>query len=231
MKKTLIILLFPMICSSQVMTDVQVFNNSNGDIFNVKNTQFKSYDGIDGLPYSDRRFSAVKIDGYNQTAPLVRYNIYEDEMEFKINNALNYIQKVGEMNITFVESNKRYVLKNYSLDGKNRNGYLVELLKENGTFSLYKKENIQIVEYNNNTTNSYLKQKNPYFERAKDTILIFDGETYTKFPKNAKEFNAWLASKPSSARYKDSETFIKKNKINFSKESDLIKLVTYINTL
>ena len=46
-----------MLCSSQVMTDVAVFDNSNGGVFKVKNTQFKSYEGIDGIPYADQTVS------------------------------------------------------------------------------------------------------------------------------------------------------------------------------
>ncbi|QBO57462.1 hypothetical protein [Chryseobacterium salivictor] len=231
MKKTLLLLLFPIVYNAQVMTDVSVFNNSNGSVFDVKNTNFKSYEGIDGSPYIDEAFSIIKIKGYNEVLPPVRYNAYEDEMEFKIDNQLNYVQKVPEMNFTFLNSAKKYALKNYTLEGITTNGWLVELVQEDGPFKLYKKERVQIVEYNNNTTNTYLKQKNPYFEKTKDLLILFDGHNYIKFPKNSKEFKLWVDNKGIDSALKSSEDYFRKNKINFSKDSDLVNLVMYMNTL
>lgn len=231
MKKSLIIFLLPVLYSSQVMTEMEVFNNSNGNVFNVKNTKFNSYEGIDGSPYINQLFLPIKIDGYNKLLPMLRYNAYEDEMEFKIENNLSYVQKIGEMKITFIANNKSYVLKNYNIDGDSKSGYLVELVTERNKFALYKKEFIQILEYNNNTTNTYLKHKNPYFERAKDILILSYGENYIKFPKSANDLTLWIENKTTFAKSSDVQNFIKKNKINFKKETDLISLVTFMNSL
>lgn len=231
MKKTILLLLFPLVYNAQVMTDVSVFNNSNGNVFDVKNSNFKSYEGIDGSPYIEEAFSTIKIEGYNQTLPPVRYNAYEDEMEFKIDNVLNYVQKVEDMHLSFVNTGKKYALKSYNLDGALTKGWLVELVDSNKHFTLYKKEKIQIVENSNSTTNTYLKQKNPYFEKTKDILILFDGHQYIKFPKNSKEFKLWQNNQPEGSALKNIEDYIKKNKINFNNELDVAKLVNHMNTL
>ena len=149
-------------------------------------------------------------------------------MEFKVNNQINYLLKEGELGITFIPSNKRYVLKDYILDGVSIKGYLVELVR--GRFDVYKKQVVQIVEYNNNTTNTYLKEKNPYFEKSKDIMLIYDGQNYTRFPKNAKELNMWLKGRSFSGSLKDLGAYVKNNKLIFNKDADVIKLVSFLNT-
>lgn len=231
MKKSLIVFLIPTLFSSQVMTEIQVFNNSHGNVFNVKNNSFKSYEGIDGKPYINERFMPIEIEGYNRALPAVRYNAYEDEMEFMLNNTLNYVEKVNGMKFKFKDSNTIYALKNYTLDGVNKDGYLVELASKNDGFGLFRKEFVHILENSNNTTNTYLKDKNPYFGRGKDVLILSYQDNYVRFPKNASELNSYLKNTNLSSKTAEVENFVKKNKTNFKKEADLISLVNYMNTL
>ncbi|WP_157727398.1 hypothetical protein [Chryseobacterium taklimakanense] len=230
MKKIIILLLMPTVFYTQVKTDLEAFNNSRGSVFDVTNTNFKSYQGIDGSPYFNEHFLPITVDGYNKHVPNVRYNAYEDEMEFQNGNNLNYVIKSGDMRIIFTGLNKVYVLRNYILDGTSTNGYLVEVVKEiEDKFGLYKKEQIHIVEYNNNTTNSYLKQQNPKFEKKRDVFIVLYKGNYFKLPKSQKELKSWFQYNIPSVDVSRTKDFVKKNNINFTKEDDVKKFITFLN--
>lgn len=231
MTKALILTLIPTLYFAQVKTEVEVFNNSRGSVFDVKNTNIKSYQGIDGSPYFNEAFLPITVEGYSKYVPNVRYNAYEDEMEYQNGDILNYVVKAGDMRITFTGSGKTYVLENYTLDGKEINGYLVELIRatENKA-ALYKKEQIDIMEYNNNTTNTYLKQQNPKFEKSKDLLLVYFKGNFFKLPKNNKELQIWLRQNLFLSNTGDAENFVKKNKMNFSKEEDVKKFIQFLNS-
>ena len=225
MKKNIIAfsLLVASLHYSQVKTELEVFHNSRGDAFHVTNTNFKAYSGIDGTPYINEKFMPISVEGYNSKLPDVRYNAYEDEMEFMQDNKLNYVIKSGDMRIQFITGNKTYFLTNYILDSAPVNGYLAEII--NGSqqkFGFYKKESVQIVEYNNNTTNSYLKTRNPYFERQKDIYLISIDGKLQKLPKTIKEIKTLVGEEKT-------EEYIKKNKLRINNEQDLIKFLEFIN--
>ena len=149
----------------------------------------------------------------------------EDEMEFMIGEDLNYVVKQNDLRLTFSDIDKTYLLTHYQFEGKNIFGYLVELLGT-GKYNLYKREKIQIVEYNNNVTNTYLKDKNPYFDREKDIYLINDNGIYKKLPKNIKD----LISLLNIANAQSVLDFAKSSNINLKNENDQIKLFQFINS-
>ena len=70
MKKIILLLsLIPSYYYSQVKTDLEVFGNSRGSVFEVTNTNIKQYPGIDGIPYLDENFHPITIEGYNKNLP------------------------------------------------------------------------------------------------------------------------------------------------------------------
>lgn len=147
-------------------------------------------------------------------------------MEFMVGEKLNYVIKQNDLRLIFKDSKTIYVLTNYQFDNKNIKGYLIELLGK-GKYKLYKREKIQIVEYNNNTTNTYLKDKNPYFEKDKDVYLIKDNGDFKKLPKNVKDLIALLHTENAKAVL----DYAKENNINLKNENDQIKLLEFINNL
>lgn len=227
MKKIILLLsLIPSYYYSQVKTDLEIFGNSRGSVFEVTNTNIKHYPGIDGIPYLDENFHPITIDGYNKNLPSVRYNAYEDEMEFKVNNELQFVTKQNDLKFKFSDNGKVYFLTNYIYENKNINGYLVELVGI-GKYKLYKKEKVQVIEYNNNVTNTYLKDKNPYFQKENDVYLVNNKGIYIKIPKNIKELTTLL----NITNPKVVLDFTKQKNISLKKESDLILLFNFINSL
>jgi hypothetical protein len=103
---------------------------------------------------------------------------------------------------------------------------IVELVGT-GKFKLYKKEKVQVIEYNNNVTNTYLKDKNPYFQKENDVYLVNNNGIYIKVPKSTKELTSLL----NITNPKVVLDFAKEEKINLKKEVDLVRLFNFINGL
>lgn len=207
--------------------------SQNSDILNVVTTPdgFYSKPGrvrkedrkIDGSPYvNGEKFEKVVIKDYSKNVQNLRYNAYSDEMEFKMGEELYNANKVDALKVQFPSLKKTYESITYSYDGRTKSGYLV-LLVENPKFSLYKREKMELMG-GTRSNNGFTKDANDYYEKDKDLYLVAKDKKFSKFPKNTAEAaEVFLVDK------KDLESFVKSNKINFSKEPDMIKLVEFIN--
>lgn len=219
MKKLFLILLaIPSFYMSQVLSEsINDLDNSLSFVTKPK-PEFET----EGSPYIDEKFQPVAIEGITKKLPKMRYNAYEDEMEFEINGKINYIVKNQNVKINFPDI-KTYVLTRYQLDGKEINGYLV-ILGNEGKYKLYKKEKVELLVNQNNKNVPYLNERPPQYERNKDLFLILYNGKFYKVPKNWKEI-----AKELSADNNEVNDFIKKNKISVKDEADLIRLVEFLN--
>ncbi|UWX59499.1 hypothetical protein N0B40_13900 [Chryseobacterium oranimense] len=207
--------------------------SQNSDILNVVTTPdgFYSKPGrvhkedrkIDGSPYvNGDNFEKVTIKDYSKNVQDLRYNAYQDEMEFKMGEELYNANKTEGLKIHFPALKKTYESLTYSYEGKTRTGYLV-ILVDNPKFSLYKREKMELMG-GTKSNNGFTKDANDYYEKDKDLYLIAKDKKFSKFPKNTADAAAIF-----SVDKKDLDNFVKSNKINFNKEPDMIKLVEFIN--
>ncbi|CEJ68335.1 hypothetical protein SAMN05421866_1673 [Chryseobacterium oranimense] len=207
--------------------------SQNTDILNVVTTPdgFYSKPGrvhkedrkIDGSPYiNGDKFEKVTIKDYSKNVQDLRYNAYQDEMEFKMGEELYNANKTEGLKIHFPALKKTYESLTYSYEGKTKTGYLV-ILVDNPKFSLYKREKMELMG-GTKSNNGFTKDANDYYEKDKDLYLIAKDKKFFKFPKNSADAAAIF-----SVDKKDLDNFVKSNKINFNKESDMIKLVEFIN--
>ena len=211
----------------------QILFSQNSDILNVVTTPdgFYSKPGrvhkedrkIDGSPYiNGDQFQKVIIKDYSKNVQDLRYNAYQDEMEFKIGEELYNANKTEGLRVQFPTLKKTYESLTYSYDGKTKSGFLV-LLVDNPKFSLYKREKMELMG-GTKSNNGFTKDANDYYEKDKDLYLIGKDKKFSKFPKNSADAAAIF-----SVDKKDLDNFVKSNKINFNKEPDMIKLVEFIN--
>ncbi|MBB6371684.1 hypothetical protein [Chryseobacterium shigense] len=223
MKKILLILLG---CSVYIV-DAQVGNEnvsySPGTFFMRANRPTTKEYVIEGSPYTTGdKFNKVIIKGFSKDVQDLRYNAYEDEMEFKKDDELFYTNKEDNVKIQFPDIGKIYESLTYTYDGKTKSGYLV-LLVDSPKFSLYKREKVELLK-GEKSTNSFTKDANDYYAKDKDLYLITKDKKFFKFPKNSAD-----AAEVFSVDKKELDSFVKFNKINFSKEPDMIKLVEFVN--
>jgi len=207
--------------------------SQNTDILNVVTTPdgFYSKPGrvhkedrkIDGSPYiNGDQFQKIIIKDYSKNVQDLRYNAYQDEMEFKMGEDLYNANKTEGLRIQFPTLKKTYESLTYTYDGKTKSGYLV-LLVDSPKFSLYKREKMELMG-GTKSNNGFTKDANDYYEKDKDLYLIAKDKKFSKFPKNSAD-----AATIFSVDKKDLDNFVKSNKINFNKEPDMIKLVEFIN--
>lgn len=174
---------------------------------------------IDGKQYLDENFYPVSVKGYNTNNPATfRYNPYKDVMEFKQDGKIYELVKIDNLVINF--PSKTYQQLDYSYDNSNSSGYLVLLV--NQKISLYKKEKI-ILDDGLITSNSYTDTTKKNYRRLKDIYLVKIDDKFYKFPKSSKELATLPIDVPKT------EEYIKHNKLNFSKENDIIKIVEFLN--
>ena len=196
---------------------------SNGFFFTRANRPTNIEYTMDGNPYiNGKEFRKVAIDGYSKNVQNLRYNAYEDEMEFMQDGKNYFANKEEGIIIKMPEINKTYKAVKYLYNDKSYFNYLVAL-SLGSKFNLYKKESIELLK-GEKSPNAYGKDANDYFTRAKDLYLIGNKKVLDKFPKTTKEAIALF-----SPVKNDVAEFIKNQKINVNKEEDMIKLVNFVN--
>lgn len=210
----------------QSMTSAQIGNEnvsfSTGNFFLRANRPTTVEYVIDGNPYvNSKEFKQVSIPGYSSNIQKLRYNGYEDEMEFEDGGEVYYTNKEIGLKITFKDLKKTYEILDYSYDNKKRVGYLVVLV-DNPDVSLYKREKVELLK-GEKSPSAFGKDANDYFAKERDLYLVKKGSEFFKFPKNSKEFvEKFSVDKP---RF---EKFIKTNNLSFTKEEDLIKIISSV---
>lgn len=225
MKKIFLILCLPLAttCIFAQAGNDNVFMSSDKIFTLGKRVKTGEY-VVDGNPYSNgKNFDRVSIDGYSKNVQDLRYNAYADEMEFSNKNEIYYIDKIEGTVINFPTMNKTYIVKKYDYLGNTKVGYLVLLSKKDGKYGLFKREKVELIP-GEKSPNAYGKDSNDYYAKEKDLYLVSNGNTFYKLPKNINELAGQL-----SLDQKSVKDFVKSNKINFSKEADLIKLFDFIN--
>ncbi|WP_454060613.1 hypothetical protein [Elizabethkingia ursingii] len=177
---------------------------------------------IDGSPYvNGTNFFKVQIPNYNKSIPDLRYNANSDEMEFRNENDIYFVNKQPQIKIDFLSLNKSYECLNYNINDKNYFGYLVVLV-DNAKFSLYKKESIEIIK-GEKGSNPFVTDQNDFYGKVKNQYLLKKGNHFSKISKNVKDIIDLFDNKAGV------ENYIKTNRIDLSKENDLIKFVKYAN--
>lgn len=177
-----------------------------------------------GSAYFNESFLSADIINFPTSYPM-RYNAYLDEMEYEVDGVLYNLDKISHSIVEFQGIKKKYVATTYN-DGKNFvNGYLVELYGGEN-YSLYKREKVVYVAGTKAKTSMDMDTP-AFFKPLKDTyfIKLKDGST-VEIPKSSSKFLKLLSA--DSDKVGD---FIKKNKIDLSKENDLKSLVGYMDKI
>ncbi|NHQ67232.1 hypothetical protein [Elizabethkingia miricola] len=196
---------------------------SNGFFFMRANRPSNIEYTVDGSPYiNGKEYRKVTIEGYSKNVQNLRYNAYEDEMEFMQDGKNYFANKEEGIVIKMPEINKTYKAIKYLYNDKSYFNYLVAL-SLGSKFNLYKKESIELLK-GEKSPSAYGKDANDYFAKAKDLYLIGNKKVLDKFPKTTKEAIALF-----SPVKNDVAEFIKNQKINVNKEEDMIKLVNFVN--
>jgi len=180
---------------------------------------------IQGSPYSNDEFitGAVFTTQKLQFVDVqLRYNIYNDQIEFKSTDdevqaiaTPEIIEKVviGDLNMVYLP---------YSVSKKIRNGFFTVI--DEGKASLFLRQEVVFVKATE--PGAYKDAQPAKFEKRPDVYFIKVGTSEAKEVDSKKELLEAFPDKTAQL-----EKFIKQNKIKTNKQEDLIQLVHFYNSL
>lgn len=210
--------------------------NNNYDIF-LRTIDLDDKAMAFGL--TEAEFNAIKDDAYTSPNFMVgdiyqddellksnipmRYNAYADEIEIK-NPASeeNYGALIKDPSIHVKIDNDNYVFV-ANEGSKEKEGYF-NILVEGKTYDLYKKTTAVFKEAQKAKT-SYDQDTPARFDKTAEYYLVKDGEFIELLKRKMKVLQGLGLD---TAQVVD---YVKENKIDLEKEADLIKLVTYFDSL
>ena len=224
---TLLIVCFLQLSFSQTLKYADGTSQNMSSIFVNVNSNESS--NIEGSKYLNEDFISTKISSMPDQIFGVRYNIYDDQMEFQgVDNTVYALNKNDDsVKITFTATNESYHLFNYiDESGRQKKGYFIKLNKGGKNLILKKHRVVFFKEQASKT--GYDEPKPAMYKSMKDRIYIkFGSKEAVVLPTKKKK----LAKAIFPENPKDILDFINSNKIKLSKEEDLIILVNYLNTI
>lgn len=229
--RTIAILAFIVLFNSQAKSQEIKYSNSIIDFFNqVKNpNEFRSshqnYKDVEGSPYIPTDFIAgtvIRNDSvYFEKVPL-RYNAYDDQIEFNYKNQTNLFIAHPEDYKAFNFDGKTYVYRDFSDTQAHEKGFFVML--EYGSMQLLKRT---LVTYNKAVPPGAYSDPKPAEFKPKSPVYFLSLSPNTAVRiKNEKTILELAADKKNKL-----SSFIKKNKLKARNEDDLKKIVAYFNQL
>ena len=183
-------------------------------------------DQIKGSKYLNDDFARGQISDFNDKIFAIRYDIYNDQMEFQAGDGQIYVMNKNNVSreIVFLDSKTRYKLFDYISDEGNTKSVYFSILKSLGKYKILKKNRIIFIEAKESSTGydaphpaTYKKTKNRHY-------IVFDNAPGVLIDTNKKKFSSLF-----KGQEKDVLNFIKKNKIKLSVDDDLIKVLNYLN--
>ena len=194
----------------------------------VQSGEFKmilTENDIDGSPYLNDEFINGTIFTKSKSqfvnVPL-RYNIYNDQIEFK--TPTNEIQALGTPEIVETVEFGNYIMVYipYSNARKIRHGFFK--VEEKGNVSLYSR--LEIIYKKAEEPSGYKDASSAKFVKKSDSFYIRVGSAEAKKVDSKKELIAIFPD------HKDEiAAFIKKNKVKINKPEKLKELILYYNSL
>ncbi len=210
--------------------------NSNFDVYsrtidiNQKSLAFglteAEFNSIKDEAYANSNFVLGKIfqeDKLIKDDVPMRYNAFADEIEIKKNTSdERYSALIKDPNIFVKIFKDIYVFVPY--EGSNEKGGYFNVLSDGKTYDLYKKTTAIFREPQKARTN-YEKDSPPTFVKTTTYYLVQDG-TFLEMPSSKSKVLKVMDKKGDEIK-----SYIKQNNIDIDKEADMIKLVSYFDSL
>lgn len=193
----------------------QSFGLSEAQFDAIKNDAYANPNFIAGNIYQDEQLLKKDVP--------MRYNAYADEIEIKMDPTKDSYGALTKDPSIYVKLLKDiYVLIPY--EGSNEKGGYFSILADGKKYDLYKKVKSVFNEPYVAKT-SYESSRGPSFSKQTTYYLVENGKFY-ELPDSKSKILKVMDSKK-----KEVKSYIRDNNIDLAKESDLIKLVTYFDSL
>lgn len=185
-----------------------------------------AFEVIKDEAYTNPNFLSGKIFQEDQVlkdnVPM-RYNAYADEIEIKKNESDHTYSALIKDPDIFVKVGKEiYVF--IPFQGSNAKGGYFSVLADGKNYGLYKKTTALFREPKKAET-TYQKDTPPSFQKTVIYYLVKDGK-FLEMPSSNSRILKMMDRKK-----KEMNAFVKTNKIDLGKEGDLIRTITYFDSL
>lgn len=185
----------------------------------VDKTILKESVELDKKKYVSYSYDLAKVDEYD-TQSYVRYNIYEDQMEFVKDESIYYLVKEEGRKVTFIDSKSTYRV--FDFDGE-LGFFKVHVDAKN---SLVAKQKVKYVDAKV-AISGYDRDRPADYKRLKDEFyLAANNKTLIKLSKKKKDFFKAFGDKGNQIK-----DYVKKDKLNHKSLEDIMKIIRYYNTL
>jgi hypothetical protein len=216
-----IVVLLVAVFAFSFTTDAQLVRvNGYEQILNPKESEEipPSLQGIQYKKYLSKDYKPAYVDDIKQRA-FLRYNIYEDQMEFVKDDNIYYLQKDIGRKVRFSD-NTTYLV--YDLEGEPQ----FFLVHQEGKNMLLAKQVVRFVEARE-PNSGYDRGTPPDYKRRKDELYIaIEGKDLAEVPRKKKDFFKIFGDQGTVIK-----EYMKKNKLGHKRVEDLKKIMTYYNTL
>ncbi|WP_430971882.1 hypothetical protein [Sunxiuqinia rutila] len=184
----------------------------------------QTYDAIDGSPYLTEEFvkGSIQKDRTSYEGVPLRYNAFDDRMEFLSKSDLVLYVTNPEQYQKFILQDKTYIYRKAPGSKSEEQGFF-QLLEE-GTVNLLKKESISLLESQPAKPFSDPKPASFKARPASYYLSLSNGELI----QISKEKDLLKALKSQKEAL---ESYIDQHKMNVKREDDLQKVIAYANTL
>lgn len=170
------------------------------------------------LIYLTPSFQNAQIDK-NKKKYQLRYNIYQDEMEFIRDGKTYYTYKEENQIINFIDLKKVFKILKYK---ENLNYYQIKI---EGKYSLYTKLNVQFNQGRPPKNNFEINIPASYVKKEDKIFVSFNNNELIKLPKKKKGFYKIFGSESNQVK-----KFMKSNKLDRKKTEDLVILFKHLNS-
>jgi hypothetical protein len=224
------------------MIGATVFSQANNAAYNLNTRQISieesraafgltqaEFDRVEGSPYANENFlpgSIYQGDKLVYKDVLLRYNIFSDEIEIKKseNSTDESYDALMRDPDTFVKfGNSIYVFVPF--EGSIEKGHYFSVVSEERTFDLYKKAEVTYTPPVPART-SYDRDRPAQFILENTFYLVSKSGVFFELPNSKSKIIKVMSKKEAEIK-----SYIKKTKLDFKNEKDLVKLVKYYNSL
>lgn len=168
--------------------------------------------------YISQDYKASYVDDFKERA-FLRYNMFEDQMEFVKDGNIYYLAKDVGRTVRFADNN---TYKVYDLNGDK--GFF--LVHQEGKNSLVAKQSVRFVEAKKAQSN-YEADKSADYKRRKDVLyFVLEEKGLIRVPSKKKDFYSVFGSDASKVK-----SHMKKNKLGYKKDKDLKQIISFVNSL
>lgn len=180
-------------------------------------------DAVKGSPYLNKAFISgeVIVDNYRFVGVPLRYNIYNDDIEYEEGDKILAIANPLTVKRVIINETP-FVYSSYIISNAEAKGYF-ELLSD-GEVQVLKK--YKIVYIMGKAAQAYTTAEPPRFVSVPSQLYVKFGDSSAQNFKKAKSILKLFGD-----QMDEMQSYLKQEKLNIKKEGDLIKLITYYNSL